>query len=868
MILFVVLVVICCLLPSEAISFAQARRAPASLQVTVVDATGAALVGATVDVSAPGAATVLRTSPTDINGRATFQRLPPGEYVVHVLLSGFTDVQRPNVTLRPGTNRLDVTLQIASLTSSVTVTPDARAAAINPNGDSMSTTLGEDALDALPEDESDLQQVLTELAGAGAELSVNGFVGADVPPKSEIQQIRIRRNVFSADRHGRGGSRIEIITRPGTQAWRSTMSVGFRDESLNARNAFATTRPPERTGRGRLSVQGPLVKGQTSLALFVQGVSAYDSAIVHAATPTGLFSGVLKQPRQQRRVSVRLEQALGPANLLRLDYRDSRNDDDNLGVGDFNLPEHAYAETDTSHRFRASTSGSLWKGSYNDLALQVRWDGSTIDPSTTGPAIRVLDTMTAGGATSSGRVTSREINLQEKLDYTRGAHAFSVGGQMQWEHDDSSQIDNGNGTFTFSTLADYEAGRPNTFTQWIGDPSVAFPSFQGGWFVGDDITLSKALLVSLGLRNEWQAHLGGVWHPAPRLGATWAPSADGRTTIRGGFGVFHDWYDASTYEETLQTDGTRGQEISIESPGYPDPFAGGESVVLPAGRVQQSPDLKMPTVRQSTVAIERRLGAGIRVNATYTHRSGHDLLRGRNLNAPDPDGVRPDPQVGNLIEIRSVGRMREDQLHTSVSGRLPWRRAFLSLRYTLGKSLDDGSGPTWLPADPANPEAEWGPASDDRRHELSFFGAADVLPSVQAGVTLRAQSAPPYTITTGEDDNGDTVFNDRPSGVGRNTARGSGMFRLDLRLTYRLGIGDPATTGDGGGAQRPPRGRDRGGNWRTEHRAMVEFYVRANNVLNNVNFTGYRGALTSPFFGQPTSAQSARQIEIGTMVMF
>jgi hypothetical protein len=374
--------------------------------------------------------------------------------------------------------------------------------------------------------------------------------------------------------------------------------------------------------------------------------------------------------------------------------------------------------------------------------------------------------------------------------------------------------------------------------------------------------------VSLGLRNEWQSHLGGVWHPAPRLGATWAPSADGRTTIRGGFGVFHDWYDASTYEETLQTDGTRGQEISIESPGYPDPFAGGESVVLPAGRVQQSPDLKMPTVRQSTVAVERRLGAGLRVNATYTHRSGHHLLRGRNLNAPGPNGIRPDPQVGNLIEIRSVGRMREDQLHTSISGRLPWRRAFLSLRYTLGRSLDDGNGPTWLPADPANPDAEWGPASDDRRHELSFFGAADVLPSVQAGVTLRAQSAPPYTITTGEDDNGDTVFNDRPFGVGRNTARGSGMFRLDLRLTYRLGVGEPATAGDGGGAQRPPRGRGRGGNWRTEHRAMVEFYVRANNVLNNVNYTGYRGALTSPFFGQPTSAQSARQIEIGTMVMF
>jgi hypothetical protein len=214
--------------------------------------------------------------------------------------------------------------------------------------------------------------------------------------------------------------------------------------------------------------------------------------------------------------------------------------------------------------------------------------------------------------------------------------------------------------------------------------------------------------------------------------------------------------------------------------------------------------------------------------------------------------------------------MKEDQLRTSLGGQLPWRHAFLSVRYTLGQSFDDGNGATSLPANNEFPD-EWGPSSDDVRHEVSLFGVADVLSSLQAGFTLRAQSASPYTITTGHDDNGDTVFNDRPAGVGRNSARGAGRFRLDLRLSWRLGVGAAGTAAQNGGGPRGGRGGGRGGrggDWRSQHRALVELYLRATNVLNNVNYTGFRGTLTSQFFGQPTSARSARQIEIGTMLMF
>ena len=117
------------------------------------------------------------------------------------------------------------------------------------------------------------------------------------------------------------------------------------------------------------------------------------------------------------------------------------------------------------------------------------------------------------------------------------------------------------------------------------------------------------------------------------------------------------------------------QELTIENPGFPDPFEGGAAVEFPVGRVQQATDLRMPTIRQGTVAVEQRIGRALRLNAGYTLRDGTDLLRGRNINAPGADGVRPDPSAGNIIEIRSIGHERQ---------RNPYVRMELEKRATGG----------------------------------------------------------------------------------------------------------------------------------------------------------------------------------------
>jgi len=141
------------------------------------------------------------------------------------------------------------------------------------------------------------------------------------------------------------------------------------------------------------------------------------------------------------------------------------------------------------------------------------------------------------------------------------------------------------------------------------------------------------------------------------------------------------------------------------------------------------------------------------------------------------------------------------------------------------------------------------------------------------GTSLRAQSALPYNITTGRDDNGDTVSNDRPAGVTRNSGRGGAQVDLGLRVSWGIGFGGPAPTPAGPqirivrGDNADPLG-GMGGLDGQNKRYIVELYAQSYNTLNRVNALNFSGVLSSPFFGQSTSAAPARRIEVGTRFSF
>ena len=93
---------------------------------------------------------------------------------------------------------------------------------------------------------------------------------------------------------------------------------------------------------------------------------------------------------------------------------------------------------------------------------------------------------------------------------------------------------------------------------------------------------------------------------------------------------------------------------------------------------------------------------------------------------------------------------------------------------------------------------QWGPTAFDRRHNWHAAVTSTALRNLSARIGFSGASAPPLTILTGYDDNGDLVFNDRPAGVGRNSARTVSVYNSSANLGYSFTLGKKTVTSGGG----------------------------------------------------------------------
>ncbi|CAN5660491.1 hypothetical protein BH18ACI5_BH18ACI5_00610 [soil metagenome] len=84
-----------------------------------------------------------------------------------------------------------------------------------------------------------------------------------------------------------------------------------------------------------------------------------------------------------------------------------------------------------------------------------------------------------------------------------------------------------------------------------------------------------------------------------------------------------------------------------------------------------------------------------------------------------------------------------------------------------------------------SPEGEWAVSNQDIRHRMNMSLNSQALKNTNMFLSMNFSSAPPYTIRTGSDDNGDLIFNDRPAGLPRNTERGDPQFNMSGSVSYR-----------------------------------------------------------------------------------
>ena len=282
----------------------------------VEDPTGGALAGVTVVLSQNNQ----KVTETSANLQGKFSvSVPPGEYAMEVSAPSFAP-RTETIQVRAGMGPLTVVLDLAPLAQSLEVQEALETVSPDPDRNLSATVLtAEDLLD-LPEDEDDLTQILQELAGDGpegqGEMIVDGFAGGQLPPRDQIQEIRINQNPFTSEFSQPGHSRIEVITRAGTGELHGNLSFNFRDDVLNARQALADTKPPYQQRNFRANLGGPIIRNRLTGSLFVRRSDEEESDSLQAITPEGLISSAVVHPTSRWEVNARSQYKLAEGHTL------------------------------------------------------------------------------------------------------------------------------------------------------------------------------------------------------------------------------------------------------------------------------------------------------------------------------------------------------------------------------------------------------------------------------------------------------------------------------------------------------------------------------------------------------------------------
>ena len=457
---------------------------------------------------------------------------------------------------------------------------------------------------------------------------------------------------------------------------------------------------------------------------------------------------------------------------------------------------------------------------------------------------------------------------------TRGAHTLKWGGRWRQAFlTDTSRLNFG-GAFTFYSLDDYRnalagQGGAAQFRLSAGQAVTRISQADAGIFAGDDWRVRPNVTASYGLRVEAQSNIGKRMAWAPRAGLAWGLDGGGRrqakTLLRVGAGAFFDRVSAQVKLNSVRFDGRTQQSFLILNPGfYPEVPAAG-ALESARGTQQLQPvyaGIAAPRLYQTSLGLERQIGAASRVTVTWVWSRGVHLLNRRNVNAP-VSGSYPFGDGSVRLLTESAGSSRQNQAIVNFSANRGG--VFLFGFYALSRGEDDNEG---IPADPYDLQAEWGPSSyGDLRHRVAFGATMKMPGGIGVAPFVVANTGQPYNITTGRDPGQTGFAGERPSlapcavggicfdarpdpgvaRIGRNFGQGPGAWNVALRLsrTWTIGTARAAAVQTAG-----EDGLPHGGPAAEGGKYAVTISASTLNLLNHANYANPVGNLSSPYFGQ------------------
>lgn len=677
-----------------------------------------------------------------------------------------------------------------------------------------------------------------------------------------------------------------------------------------------------------------------------------------------LFSDT--QPTSEHYFQARIDHRLSPKDTLFLRVTHDRGDVDRIPADKppINLQlertRNTYITAEQQHTFSGGLLNLLRVGLNRSVSLADNQRTIDIPPSMSWIPGDPFGYLTIRGMVSEMAGDFRlprddRLNnwqASNSLIWTRGRHSARLGVQAQYLQFNQHTTSQVGGIVNFANLENFLQGRALSVDFAVPgkiDPDRRYRQWLFAAYVQDDIRLSNRLSANLGLRYEFvttpteadgkisnlrnvtdsELTVGDPWHGnpslknfAPRLGVAWDPLGDGKTSVRGGFGLFYDQILPKYYFFSGSLNPPFTTRTSLPNPPFPNVIANFNSNARISAQLQTVDyDLQTPYIMQFNFNVQRALPGDFDVTVGYVGSRGKNLLRLGDANLARESivdgrkvyltGGRRNPNFAGIWQRVTDAESFYNSLQVAVQKRYAhgWRA---QLSYTFSRSVDDSSGinsqdfsnVVQYGMDWYDPISDRGLSAFDARHNLTFNWTWD-LPVARSSHGLAAalfkgwqlnnittlRSGHPFTVQLGFNRSGNlntTSFSmhDRPDvapGCSNNPILGGPdrywdvtCFQLQPPNTRgNLGrntlIGPGLVSVDVSLIKSFPIGRDR----------TLQFRAECFNLPNHPNFavpsgrTAFTGVnpdgtpILAPTWGRITSTvTTSRQIQLGLKLMF
>ena len=575
---------------------------------------------------------------------------------------------------------------------------------------------------------------------------------------------------------------------------------------------------------------------------------------------------------------------------------------------------------------------------FNPLALGL--NTGVTDPTLIGaPKLTISGFDYVGATQPLGRIDTTG-HITDNLTWSHGRHQVKAGGEFRRARLDVFYQINKRGSFTFDgtrgpwsadttlsgnlrSVADFLAGYPTNSSGAVivqGELQRDYYQNSFDWWVHDTVRLTPKLTLNFGVRYTYHGVLhdgnnnvttfvpgkgfagpgNGLdslypkdWNNfAPRFGFAWTPGKNGKTVIRGAWGVFYDVPALNFFTANTGLPNGGGAGINA-NPGGPNPVYtitarnvvfqpgvpvfGSAGPVAPFGAFGIDQNFRTPYVQNFNLNIQRQLTSSTLLQTGYVGSLGRKLAVLRDINQPI-GGVRPYaaayPTLATIDSVFSMANSNYNSFQAQLRQSM-YKGLAATFNYTLGHAIDNTSDVrNTVPTNSYNLANERGNSTFDIRHIVTSFVSYQLPGSrfaplltkgwqVNSLVTLHGGT--PLNILAGTNRSGTGENRDRVDVVGDPFAGFSPAIANSLAIQYitKAAFANPATGTFGNIGRNAIYGPGFGSvdfsvfkNTRITERLHAEFRVEIFNLFNRTNYNNPNTTYSSSSFGQITSTRN------------